>query len=124
MAKEICFSDSIEFITSSYDFLVYTPVFSVNDGVYLKSDDEKDVRELVLYNSLLTLYYTDGEVKTLDDSIISVEVSDTCFRRVMKKGLQGSLFKYTMDDALLYDLDNCNVIPKELAEHKTRKRSL
>ena len=124
MSKEIRFSDYIMLETSSYDSIIYNPVYSEELGLYLYNDDEKPIRYISIDNSRVTLHYLDGEIKTLNYYIMSVTVEDTFFRRRMNKGISGNLFYYDKDEASFYDLDMTTSVTSEIVNSHIKKKTL
>lgn len=124
MGQEISFSDNINILTNGYDSIIFNPVYSDVLGIYLYSDGEKPIKYITLDNSIVTLYYLDGDFKVLNTPIMSIEVDEYRFKRRMKTGINGNLLKYSNEDAILYNLDMTMAFPKEVLCNKTRKRSL
>ena len=124
MGQEVHFSDHISILTYEYDSIVFNPVYSENVGVFLYSEGEKPIKYITLNDSIITLYYLDGDTKSLEGTILSVDVEDIRFKRRMKISINGNLLKYSKEDAIYYDLDMTKAFPKEIIMAKTRKRSL
>lgn len=124
MSVELYFSDHIEIINSAYDTTVYSPIYSEKLGLYLFNENEKPIREILLNESVLTIYYLDGEKKVLDDKVMFIRVFDIRFNKRMKMTIAGNLFKYDKKDALLYNLDMTKAFDYEIEKHNTRKRSI
>ena len=124
MSKEIRFSDYIMLETSTYDLIIYNPVYSEELGLYLYNDDEKPIRNISIDNSRVTLHYLDGEIKTLKHYIMSVSVEDTLFRRRTNKSISGNLFYYDKDEAIFYDLDVTTAVTREIVRSHIKKKVL
>ena len=124
MGQEVHFSDYINILTNEYNSMVYNPVYSELVGVYLCSDNDKPIKFITLNNSILTLYYLDGDIKSIEGNILSVEVEDIRFKRRMKIGINGNLFKYSKEDAVFYNLDMSMAFPSDVISGNIRKRSL
>ena len=123
--KKISFSDSIEILTEEYDYLIYTPVFSSEIGLYLYCDDEKPIKFIELINSKLLIYYVDGGVRCLNSNVLLVNIDDSRFQRRMKSSLSGNLLRYSIYDANYYDLDVSKAfLQEENTNNKSRKRSM
>ena len=125
MGREFSFSsDYIEILTNNYDSIIYTPVYCENKGLYLYTEDEKPIKDITLINSGLIINYLDGENRLIDNIVMSITIEDSSFKRRMKKSIIGTLFKYSVNDALLYELEIINAFDYETIDPKTRKRSL
>ena len=104
MGKELIFSsDYIEVLTSNYDTIIYTPVYSEEVGLYLSLEDEKPIKDITLLNSCLIINYLSGETKLVDLPIISITVEENYFKRRTDKGIIGTLFKYSLNDAQKFE---------------------
>lgn len=125
MEKEFVFSsDYIEITTKEYDSIIYTPIYSENKGLYLYTEDEKPIKNIMLINSGLIINYLDGENRLMDNIVMSITIDDKSFKRRMNEGISGSLFKYSVIDAHFYELEVEKAYDYELYKSITRKRSL
>ena len=98
------FSDSVSFLTVDCDYYVFTLAYDKKNGYHLRYED-KNVKEVLLNSSKLTICYIDGNVETINQDILSVELDDEIFKRRCKYGLEGFLFKYDIDSAIYYNLE-------------------
>lgn len=125
MGKELVFSsDYIELMTYNYDSIIYTPVYSEKDGLYLSAEDENPIKDITLLNSNLIINYLNGETKLVDISIMSVTVYDNHFKRRTNNSIIGTLFRYSVNDAHKFELDVEKSFDYETIIPKKRKRSL
>ncbi len=124
MKKDFCFTDSIEVLMDNYDFILFTPVYSMELGLYLSTEDDKPIKQIVLLNSKLTVYYVDGMIRQSQNSVLSILVDDKFFKRRIKTGILGDLFKYSYDDATFYGLDVSKAFDYRARNNIIRKRSL
>ncbi len=123
MGKEFSFSsDYIEITTGTYDTLLFTPVYSKELGLYLCKEDDKPIKDITLINSRLIIRYLDGGRQLLDDIIISIEVQDKYFKRKTKSSINNSLFIYSLNDALFYDLEEKKAFDYEMIRKHAKKR--
>ena len=121
MDKQFSFStDYIEIITDDDDILIFTPVYSNKLGLYLYNEDEKPIKDILLLNSELIYNYVTGEKKLTGKNVLSVKIEDKHFKRRMKENINNNLFKYSVNDALFYDLDVKQSI--EYGKNKTKKK--
>ena len=124
MPKDIKFSDYIIFDTSSYESIIYNPVYSKELGLYLYNEDEKGISYISIENDKITLHYLDGETKVLDQDIISITVEDNIFKKRTKKSISGNLLYYDEEAALLYDLDMTKIVTTEIVKSNVKTRKL
>ena len=124
MGKDIIFSDYIEMFTNSCDPIIYSPIYSDEYGLYLYNEDEKPIKYITIVDKYLTIYYVDGEIKTLDDIIFNINIEESRFKRRMGTSIQGGLVQYTVDDAAYYNLDISKAFPNDVMKPHIRKRSL
>ena len=121
MDKQFSFStDYIEIITDDDDILIFTPVYSNKLGLYLYNEEEKPIKDILLLNSELIYNYVTGEKKLTGKNVLSVKIEDKHFKRRMKENINNNLFKYSVNDALFYDLDVKQSI--EYGKNKTKKK--
>ena len=119
-----CSSDCVIFTTESYDFLIFNPVYSHNNGVYLFCEGDKPIKYLYIINSCLYIHYMDDTEKTIGISVSSVVVDDNIFKRKYHVGVEGCLLRYGVEDALKYNLDVQKAFPDSKIIPKIRKRSM
>ena len=124
MSKDMIFSDYIEIFTNGCDPIIYSPIYSDEYGLYLHNEDDKPIRYVTINDKYLTIYYVDGEIKTINDTIFNINVEESRFKRRMKTSIQGNLFHYTISDALYYNLDVTKAFPDDVMKSYTRKRSI
>lgn len=124
MEKEVRFSDYIEIVNDKYDTMLYNPVYSEKNGLYLHSEDDMPIRYISLIKSKMFICYLNGLIKQVDDEIRSINVSDELFARRMKSGISGELLQYDYDSAVEYDLDVTKSFDYEERSLLIRKRSL
>lgn len=125
MGKEFSFSDYIIVLTSTYDLIIFNPVYSNVLGLYLNTEDKKPIRELTLINGCLTIHYIDGEKEIIDECVLSIEVEDKSIRRRINTTIEGFLLKYDKEDAMHYNLNILKAFDYSLTEDsKKRKRSI
>lgn len=124
MGQEIRFSDCINVVTSNYDSIIFNPVYSELLGFYLYSEGEEPIKHISLDNSMITIFYFNNDVKTINDPILFVDVDESRFKKRTKTSLCGSLFTYSKEDAMFYNLDTTKAFPREVINNKIRKRSL
>lgn len=125
MEREFIFSsDYIEILTKDYDMIIYTPVYSETRGLYLCSEGENPIKDILLFNSSMIINYIDGKKKLLDTSLISVIVNDIHFNRKTSISICGTLFKYNINDAQIYDLDVEKSVNYKMQKQRKRKRSI
>ena len=125
MGKELIFSsDYIEILTNEYDTIIYTPVYSEKVGLYLSLEGDKPIKDILLFNSNIIINYIDGKKKLLDISLMSVTVNDTHFKRRTNTSICGTLFKYTITDAQIYELEVEKSVDYKTPEQSKRKRSI
>lgn len=125
MEREFVFSsDYIEILTKDYDTIIYTPAYSQNLGLYLSSEGENPIKDILLFNSSMIINYIDGKKKLLDISLISVIVNDIHFNRMTNTSICGTLFKYSINDAQIYDLEVEKSVNYKMQKHGKRKRSI
>ena len=125
MGKDIIFSDYIEIFTNSCDPIIYSPIYSDEyDGLYLYNEEDKPIKYITIVDKYLTIYYVDGDIKTLKDVIFNINIEESRFKRRMGTSIQGNLFQYTIDDAMYYNLDISKAFPNEIMKSHIRKRSL
>lgn len=124
MGKEISFSDYIIVLTSTYDLVIFNPVYSNVLGLYLNIEDKKPIRELTLINGCLTVHYIDGEIEIIDENVLSIEIDDKSIRRRLNSTIEGNLLKYDKEDAIYYNLNILKAFDYSLTrDSKKRKRS-
>lgn len=125
MGKELVFSsDYIEILTKDYDTIIYTPVYSEELGLYLSSESEKPIKDILLFNDNMIINYMDGKKKLLDTQLTSVTVNDIYFKRRTNISICGTLFKYSINDAQLYELETDKSIDYVTSNKKKIKRSV
>lgn len=124
MPREIKFSDYIIFDTSSYESIIYNPVYSEAIGLYLYNEDEKEISYISIENSKITLHYLDGETRVLNEDIISVVVEDDIFKKRTKKSISGNLLYYDKEAALLYNLDMTKMVTAEIVKSNKKTKKL
>ena len=66
MEKEVRFSDYIEIVNDKYDTMLYNPVYSEKDGLYLYSEDDMPIRYISLIKSKMFICYLNGLIKQID----------------------------------------------------------
>lgn len=124
MGQEVRFSDCINVVMSNYDSIIFNPVYSKVLGFYLYCEGEEPIKHITLDNSMITIFYLNDNVKTISNPILFVDVEEERFKRRMKTSLCGSLFRYSKDDAMFYNLDMTKAFPREIIYDKIRKRSI
>ena len=124
MGKDIIFSDYIEIFTNGCDPIIYSPIYSDEYGLYLNNEDDKPIRYITVIDKYLTIYYVNGEIKTLEDVIFNINVEESRFKRRMGTSILGNLFQYTIEDALYYNLDLSKSFPSDVMKPHIRKRSM
>lgn len=124
MEREFRFSDYIEIVNDKDDTILYNPVYSEKNGLYLYSEDDMPIRYISLIKSKMFICYLNGLIKQLDDEIRSINVSDELFSRRIKSGILGELLQYDYDSAVVYELDVTKSFDYEERRLLIRKRSL
>lgn len=124
MDKRIYFLDSVSVVTDSCNYFSYSPIYSDKLGLCLYNDNEKPIKEILLINYKLVIYYLDGTVKVLNDEVSSVKIYNTSLSKKMNMMIPGRLFKYDKESALIFKLDVTKAIDYASYKCKIRKRSM
>jgi len=102
--------------------ITYSPVYSDVLGIYLRDEAERVIRELTLVDSKLTVHYSDGEDIALESDVMFIMIDDRRFRRRTNVSLSGFLFKYDIEDAMLYNLDMTKALDYKVMNLGVRKK--
>ena len=124
ISKKIFFLDSVSVVTYTCYYFLYSPVYSDKLGLHLHNDNEKPIRESLLVNYKLVIYYLDGTVKVLNDEVSSVKLYNSNLSKKMNMIIPGKLFKYDKESAVIFKLDVTKAIDYTNHKCKVRKRSM
>lgn len=115
------FCDNIE-ITTDNEVYIFNVVWVKEKGFYLQDEDELLISRLSLLDSKLSIYYANGEIKELNEKIMTINIDDYRFRRKYITGIEGTFLKFSEEMAIKYNLDKELAYPP-LSQPYTRKKT-
>lgn len=122
--SDYMFSDYIEVVTSTHDYIIYTPAYSRKLGLYLYCDDCKPIRNVFLNGKRLIVHYVDDSEEILDVEVDSVLINGSNFKKKMGFDIEDVLFRYGISEvALSENFDITKAYNHEKNKSIVKKRS-
>ena len=102
-ANEIKFNNHIEVDFEDNTTYIFEVAYALDKGFYLKCENEADVKDLLLNNYNLDIFYLKGNPKRMPSKVKNIVVYGMVLQAMFDFSLMGTLLRY--DSCLLYTSD-------------------